>query len=95
MEHKIKALAEAVNGEKLNKLILSHVKELAFDEEAKHLIIYVDNTAPLHEMEEEKMDEQLKKALEKIYDTNSTYELRLHKGDHPHEREKAVPHNIR
>jgi len=82
MEHLIKSLAEAVTHEKLKKLVISHVKELLL--ENNHLVIFVDNAAPLHEMSLKSMDEHLKSALEKVFDSKTTYELRL---VHPtHER---------
>ena len=77
MEHKLKLLAESAEGPNLKRLIVSHVKELAL--ENGHLIVYVDNTAPLHEFSDKKMDEQLKKALEKIFDPSITYEIRVQK----------------
>ena len=75
MEHQIKALAEAVGSPKLKKLILSHVKELLL--ENKHLIIFVDTAAALHEICEKRMDETLRKGLEKTFDPSITYEVRL------------------
>jgi len=69
------------------------VRELAFDEEAKHLVIYVDNAGPMHELSEEEGDHHLKSGLEKVYGEDITYEIKLH-GEGRHEREKAVPHNI-
>jgi len=80
MEHKIKTLAEAITHEKLKKLVISHVRELTL--ENNHLVIFVDNAAPLHEMEEKSMDDYLKAALEKVYDPTTTYELRLHHIEH-------------
>lgn len=80
MEHKIKALAEAITHVKLQKLVISHVKELLL--EKNHLIIFVDNAAPLREMSEKSMDEHLKKGLEKIYDPSITYELRVYSRSH-------------
>ena len=94
MEHEIKMLMEAVTNEKLKKLIQSHVKELALDEETKHLVIYVDNAAPFHEMDSKEMDEHLRKGLEKVYDPDITYELRHYKERQMHEREKTIPHEI-
>lgn len=91
MEHDIKMIADATNSGHLKKLIESHVKELVLDN--NHLVIYVDNQHPLQEMED--MGDALNKALEKAYEEDLTWELKLHKGDHPHERENAVPHNVR
>jgi len=88
MEHQIKLLAEAMNSDRAKHLIRAHVRELHF--ENNHLIVYVDNTAPLHEFENKKMDEHLKKGMEKIYGENITYEYKLQKADKPHEREKEV-----
>jgi hypothetical protein len=76
MEHQIKALVEAIGHDKLKKLVQSHVKELLL--ENKHLIIFVENTAPLHELNHPSMEEHMKKALEKVYGTKITYEFRLH-----------------
>lgn len=76
MEHQIKKLAEAITNAKLKKLVQAHVKELLL--ENNHLVIFVENSAPLHEMSDKAMDEHLKKGLEKIYDSKITYELRLH-----------------
>ena len=95
MHHDIKLLVEATDHNKLKKILESHVKELAYDEEAKHLVIYTDNATPLHELDDKEMDEPLRKCLEKVYDADTTYEIRLFKERQEHEREKLVPHNIR
>lgn len=61
----------------------------------QHLVIYLDNQGPLHEMDKGEMDDHLRKGLEKIYDDPKlTYELKLYKKNTTHEREKAVPHVI-
>ena len=78
MEHQIKALAEAITHEKLKKLVKSHVKELLL--EGDHLIIFVENTAPLHELNHSSMEEHMKKALEKVYGSKITYEFRVLRG---------------
>jgi hypothetical protein len=82
MEHLIKTLSENIGNAQLKKLVASHVKELLL--ENGHLVIFVDNAAPLREMSEKSMDEHMKKALEKVYDPKTTYEFKLF---HPvHER---------
>ena len=86
MEHQIKALATAITHEKLKKLVQSHVKELLL--EGNHLIIFVGNTAQLHELSLKSMDEHLKKALEKVYDPKTTYEFRIF--HHIHEKSDHV-----
>lgn len=93
MEHKIKTLAEAITNAHTKHLVQSHVKELAFNEETRHLIIYVDNAGPLHELSDEECDHHLNSALEKVYGDDITYELKMHHSG-MHEREKGVPHNI-
>ena len=91
MEHQIKALAELITHEHTKHLVKTHVRELHF--ENKHLIVYVDNAAPLHEFEEKENDKQLQKALNKLYGEDITYEVKLHKAYVPHEREKELPRN--
>ena len=93
MEHKIKTLVEAITNGHTKDLIQAHVKELTFNEEAKHLIIYVDNAAPIHELESEEGDHHLNSGLKKVYGEDITYEVKLH-GEGIHEREKLIPHNI-
>lgn len=93
MEHKIKALVEAITHGRTKNLIQTHVKELAFNEETKHLVIYVDNAGPLHELSEQEGDHHLRGGLEKLYGEDITYEVKTH-GEGRHEREKLVPHNI-
>ena len=92
MEHKIKELAEAITNTHTKNLIETHAKELKFED--NHLTIYLDNAAPLHELETEEMDHHLQNGMEKVYGDIS-YELKLHKGETSHERENQVPHNIR
>ena len=77
MEHKIKALVEAINNTHIKDLVQNHVNNLHFED--KHLIIFVDNAAPLHEFETEETDDHLKPVLEKIYGENITYEFRIEK----------------
>ena len=75
MEHQIKVLAEAITHEKLKKLVQTHVKELLM--ENNHLVIFVENVEPLHELSQKSMDEHMRKALEKVYDPKITYEFKL------------------
>ena len=93
MEHQIKILAEAITNGHTKKIIQTHVKELDFNEETKHLVIYVDNAGPMHELFNEEGDHHLNNGLKEIYGGDITYEVKLH-GEGNHEREKAVPHNI-
>ncbi len=93
MERQIKLLAEAITNGHTKDIIQAHVKELAFDEEAKHLVIYVDNAAPMHDLSSEEGDHHLKSGLEKVYGEDITYEVKMH-GEGSHERENLVPHNI-
>lgn len=93
MEHQIKTLVEAITHGHTRNLIQTHVKELAFNEDAKHLIIYVDNVDPIHELESEEGDHHLNSGLKKVYGEDITYEVKLH-GEGIHEREKLIPHNI-
>lgn len=92
MNHEIKALAEAITNGHTKSLVQSHVKELRLENE--HLTIFVDNAGPLNEFLTEDIDHHLKSGLEKVYDPEITYELKLYSGEIPHEREKQVPHNI-
>jgi len=92
MEHAIKRLAEAVTNTHTHGLIQSHVRDLRFDEETKHLIILVDNAGVIHEFSDKETDHHLQNAMEKVYG-DITYEIKL-MGGREHEREKAIPHNI-
>jgi hypothetical protein len=93
MEHKIKTLVEATTHNHTKKLIQTHVKGLFFNEEAKHLVIMVDNAGPLHELEERKEDHHLKAALEKVYGEDITYEIKMH-GETPSDKEKQMGREI-
>jgi len=92
MEHEIKAFAEAITNVNTKNLVESHVDGLHFDEDAKHLVIYVDNAGPLRELSDEECDHHLRNAMEKLYG-DVTYELKLASGEQ-HERENLIPHNI-
>ena len=89
MEHEIKMLIEAISHNHTKKLIQTHVKGLAFNEETKHLVIYVDNAGPLHELAEKKEDLHLRSGLEKVYGDDITYEIKHH-GETPSEKEKQM-----
>lgn len=91
MNHKIKALAEVITNTKTKNLIQSHVKHLKY--ENGHLTIYVDNVAPLRELEEKETDHHLQKGMQEIYGDIS-YELKLNKPGGAHEKEKGIGHNI-
>ena len=93
MEHQIKMLAEAITNGHTKNLIQTNVKELTFNEETRHLVIYVDNAGPLHELADDECDHHLRSGLEKVYGEDITYEVKMHKPG-MHEREKEVPHNI-
>jgi hypothetical protein len=89
MEHEIKKLADAVTNKHIKNLVLSHVDELHF--ENNHLIVYVDNAGPFHELEGEEGGHHLKTAMEKVYGEGITYEFKLSKGETPHNRERSIP----
>lgn len=91
MNTEIKTLAEAITNVKTKNLVQSHVKQLKFEE--GHLTIYVDNAAPLHELEEKEIDHHLQNGMEKVYG-DITYELKLFKANGIHEKEKGIGHNI-
>lgn len=93
MKPEIKALAEAITSGHTKSLIQTHVKELEFNEDARHLIIYVDNAGPMHELESDEGDHHLNSGLSKVYGDDITYEVKMH-GEASHEREKGVPRNI-
>lgn len=93
MEPKIKSLAQAITHTHTQHLVQSHVKALEFNEDTKHLVIVVDNAAPMHELESEEGDKHLNSGLVKIYGDDMTYEVRLASGEE-HERENLIPHNI-
>ena len=58
---------EAITNGHTKDLVQAHVKELAFNEETKHLVIYVDNAGPMHELSDEECDHQLNSGLKKVY----------------------------
>ena len=91
MDHKVKELAEAITNAHTKHLVESHVKGLHFKD--NHLVIYVDNAGPLHELETEEVDHHLQKGMEKVYG-DITYEIKLDKSGGMHEREKEIPHSI-
>jgi len=93
MEHKIKALAEAITSGHTKSLVRAHVKELVFNEETRHLVIYIDNAGPLHELSTEEGDHHLNSGLKVIYGDDITYELKMHGGT-PNEKEKMVGHDV-
>lgn len=93
MEHQIKKLAEAITHNHTKKLIQTHVKALVFNEETRHLSIFVDNAHPLHELAEKKEDLHLKAGLEKVYGDDITYDIRMH-GETPSDKEKQVGREI-
>lgn len=93
MNANIKILVEAIENHHVKSLIETHVKELMFDESSKHLIIHMDNVAPLHELEGKEEDKHLNKGLAAVYGDDITYELRTH-GHTPHERDKVVSRRV-
>ena len=86
MEPQIKAVAEAITHKKTRSLVESHVKELAFNEGTRHLVVFMDNAGPLHELSDKENDHHLQKALEDVYGDDITYELKVHKGIKPLDR---------
>ena len=92
MEHQIKQIVEACSHAKTQKLIENHLVEILLHDQ--HLVLLIDNAAPLHELSQEENDEHLKKALEAVFGEDLTYELKLAHTKGVHERELEVPHNI-
>ena len=93
MEHKIKELAEAITHVHTRNLVQSHVVDLSLNEETRHLVIYVDNAGPMHELSNDEGDHHLNSGLSEVYGDDITYEIKV-AGGGLHEREKLVPHNI-
>lgn len=93
MNHDIKTLAEAITNTKISNLVKTHVNGLNFDEENRHLKIFVDNAGPLHELEDKDGDHHLNNGLVKVYGDDITYELKMGGGDMS-DREKGIGHNI-
>ena len=93
MEHKIKTLVEAITHSHTKKLIETHVKGLVFNEDTQHLVIFVDNAGPLHELAEKNEDQHLKSGLEKVYGEDITYEVKMH-SEKASEKEKQMGREI-
>lgn len=93
MEHKIKEIASNLEEGHIKDLVKKHINGIYF--ENSHLTLFVDNASALHELEEKNTDKTLCNALEKVYGEDITYEFKLEKSHGIHEREKAVPHNIK
>lgn len=91
MEHQIKQLVEATENKHLKSIFQASIKALEF--ENNHLTIYVNNAAPLHELESEDLADALKNALKTVYGEAITYEAKLYQASE-HERENMVPHVI-
>jgi hypothetical protein len=94
MEHKIKALADAITHVHTRSLIQTHVRDMVFNEETRHLVIYVDNAAPMHELQTDEGDHHLNSGLSEIYGDDITYEVKIHH-DAKNERNKNVPHTLK
>jgi hypothetical protein len=92
MEHKLKELVEALTNQHTKDLIETHARELRF--ENNHLTIYLDNAAPLHELEEEDNDKHLRDGLEKVFGEDITYEVKLVHGHEPSDKEKCMGRRI-
>lgn len=86
-------MAQAITNHHVKSLVESHVKELSFDESARHLIIFMDNVGPLHELEGKEEDKHLNKALAEVYGDDITYEFKTH-GSHSHNRDKVMSRRI-
>ena len=93
MEHQIKAIVAAITHEHTKSLIITHLKGLKF--ENKHLTLFLDNVAPLHELSAKGLDEHLRKGLEKVYGEDITYELKPFHHHVTSDRDKGVAHEIR
>lgn len=87
MQHQVKILADAITHARTAHLIENHVKALNF--KYGHLIIDIDNAAPLHELSGKDCDKHLEKGLQEVYG-DITYELRLFKAEVSHNREKET-----
>jgi hypothetical protein len=93
MEHQIKKFAEVMTNSKAQHLIKTHVRSLLF--ENNHLIIFVDNTAPLHEFNNPEMDVHLNKGIGEIYGEDITYEFKLNKPENNDKKEElGQQHNF-
>ncbi len=86
MEHQLKLLAEAITHHEARALVKAHVKEI--EQTGKHLVVYVENAGPLHELSKPENDEALRKGLEKLYGEDLTYEVKVYKPDVMGDREK-------
>lgn len=84
MDHVIKAFAQHITRKRTYNIVYENVVEIVYKD--GHVVIFVDNAGPLHELEESQHDAQIKKAIDQIYGEESTYELKLIKSNKTHER---------
>ncbi|MFH0820268.1 MAG: hypothetical protein V1908_00690, partial [Candidatus Peregrinibacteria bacterium] len=56
-----------------------------------HLVIFVDNAGPLHELSSKELDPHLLKGLEKVYGAEITYELKPFHHRAPNNRPEGMP----
>lgn len=93
MKHDIKKFVEVITHGHTQDLFRGHVKGI--DHTNDHVVIYVDNAGPMRELEDERSDEQVKKAVDYICGEECTYEFKLYKSNVIHEREKKISRRIR
>ncbi|MFA5986003.1 MAG: hypothetical protein WC819_01480 [Parcubacteria group bacterium] len=88
MKHEIKAFVESMTRKQTQDLFTTHVVDVS--QEATHVVIWVDNVQPLHELSHDDHDEQIKKAVDHVCGEGCTYEVKVHKGNMVHERSNHV-----
>ncbi len=88
MKHSIKKFMQLITHKRTQDIFYSNVVDIVSKNE--HVVIFVDNVKPVHELSRSKHDEQIKKVIDRIYGEQFTYEVRLVKNNVIHERSVHV-----
>lgn len=88
MDHAIKEFAQNITHKRTHDIVYENVVEIVHTD--GHVVIFVDNAGPLHELKESQHDKQIAKSINHIYGSDSTYEIKLVKPNTTHEREKKT-----
>lgn len=88
MKKEIKQFMNVITRKRTQDLFHENITDVVH--KGDHVVFYVDNAGPLHELNDPSHDAQIKKAVDHVCGEGCTYEVKIAKSNAIHERAKHV-----
>jgi hypothetical protein len=88
MKQEINNFVRVITRKRTRDIFYNNVTNISRKDD--HVVVYVDNAGPLHELNDAAHDAQIKKAVDQICGEECTYEVKMAKNNVIHERAAHV-----